>query len=45
MKYSDKEASRDLDQWTEVQRGGNLAGELKEYELKEYLHTGKEHAD
>lgn len=45
MKYSDKEASRDLDQWTEVQRGGNLAGELKEYELKEYLGQEKEHLD
>lgn len=43
MKYTGEESSRDLDQWTENQRGGNLAGDMKEMEMKDLLE--KEHAD
>ena len=37
IKYSDKEASRDADTWTENQRTGNLAGEVKDYEMRELV--------
>lgn len=42
MKYSDKEASRDFDQWNDNQKAGNP--ETREYELKEYQQV-KELAD
>lgn len=44
MKYTGEESSRDLDQWTETQRGGNLAGNAKEIEMQTQQ-VGKEHLD